>query len=58
MNRIQYRGKWYTFQEAIEIGLVKPTRHERDREERPQKKVPGRNLLLKMRKSPENPDSD
>ncbi|ADG05517.1 hypothetical protein [Kyrpidia tusciae] len=50
MNRIQYRGRWYTFPEAIEAGVVGPTRHKREGESEPKKKRPGKNLLLRIRR--------
>ncbi|MDI3327691.1 MAG: hypothetical protein QJR06_03980 [Alicyclobacillaceae bacterium] len=53
MNRIQYRGKWYTFPEAIEAGLVQPTRH-RDREERDKRRRASRPVLLRPRKEPDS----
>ncbi|MDI3256635.1 MAG: hypothetical protein QJR01_02695 [Kyrpidia sp.] len=51
MNRIQYRGRWYTFPEAVEAGFVRPTRRNREQGGEPKKKRPGKNLLLRIRKS-------
>jgi hypothetical protein len=33
MNRLFYRGRWYTFEEAVQEGIVKASRQPDDRQQ-------------------------